>query len=97
MPHAVLGRAASAQIPQQPGGRTGESRKPRPAPAHEPPRQSKHQQGQHAVAQPEMPGHGIASDMGGNNQPRDGEDEAPVKQARGKVPDANGVCHVRCG
>jgi hypothetical protein len=70
------------------GRRVDEAGKTRPAPAHHTPQQAEgHQPSTSSPA--EVPGHGIAADLGADDRADDGQRQRPVEQARGQVPDAD--------
>ncbi|MDT4869667.1 hypothetical protein FQZ97_1047080 [compost metagenome] len=60
-------------------------------PPHKAPDQAEQQQGQHGIAQAQMPVHPVAADIGGDDLSDDTDHQGPVKQAGGQVPDAYGV------
>ena len=53
------------------------------------------QQAQHQVAEIEMPDHGVTADLSGHHQASDGQGQQPMKNARGQVPNANGLHSIR--
>ena len=74
-------------------GREQETGEARPMTADKAPDQSKKQQGQHGIAQSEVPVHPVATDVAGDQQACNAERQCPMKDAGWKIPDADGV-HV---
>ena len=68
-----------------------EAAKARPVPTHQAPENAKDQQGQHHLSQYQVPVHGIAAHLGGDDQGHDANRQQPVKQAGGQVPDPDSV------
>lgn len=79
-------------------GREQETGEARPMTADKAPDQSKKQQGQHGIAQSEVPVHPVATDVAGDQQACNAERQCPMKDAGWKIPDADGV-HIgrQCG
>ena len=76
--------------PRQPSTwRVEKAAKTRPTPPHQPPHHPKHQQGEHAVAKPEMPVHGVAADVGRGHEAYHASHQSPVEQAGGQIPYEN--------
>lgn len=86
--HMISCGAPALEITHQPCRAGDEGEKARPVPTQYPPHHAKQQQGQHHVAQPQMPFHGIAADFGRHYQGNGAGRQQPVKQAGGQIPDA---------
>ena len=50
---------------------------------------AKQQEAEHRIPKSEMPDHGIAADVAGNNEPHHAGSEDPVEKARRQIPNAD--------
>ncbi|MNZ81284.1 hypothetical protein D3C78_999450 [compost metagenome] len=89
----VFRASLAAQVVQQLSWRVQEMAKARPAAAHKAPDQAKQQQCEHHMAQPQVPEHGVAADLGGDDHGHGAGSQCPVEQAGRKIPDTDGVKH----